>query len=297
MSAPSQPQSWKGLLAEHHVVQLPAAHDALTARLIQRAGFAAFQIGGFALVGARHGLPDIDLARFAEQAAGVRDILAVAHVPVLVDADDGYGDVKNVSHTVAIYEAMGASAIFLEDQVAPKRCGHMRGKRVVPVEIMEQKIKAAVSARHDSKFFIVARTDARAVEGLNAALKRGERYLKAGADGIYVEAPESEKELEHIGRAFKGVPQMTNMFEGDSETPWLSPHELKALGFSMILYPTTLLFRMVWALERALANLYEGQPTPKDDMVDLQHYEEIVGLPRWAAIESRFGRYRDAEST
>src|SRR5205085_6328645 len=133
---------------KHAPLQLPAAHDALTAKLIERAGFVAFQIGGFALVGARHGLPDIDLARFAEEAAGVRDILGACHLPVLVDADDGYGDVKNVSYTVAAYEAIAASAIFLEDQVAPKRRGHMRGKRVVPVETMEQKIRAAVAARH-----------------------------------------------------------------------------------------------------------------------------------------------------
>jgi len=288
-----QPPPWRVLLDRHRPLQLPAAHDALTARLIERAGFPAFQIGGFALVGARHGLPDIDLARFAEEAAGVRDILAACRLPVLVDADDGYGDVKNVSYTVAAYEAMGVSAVFLEDQVAPKRCGHMHGKRVVPAEVMERKIRAAVSARHDEDFFIVARTDARAVEGLDGALSRGERYLKAGADGLYVEAPESAKELERIGETFRGVPQMTNMFEGDTETPWLSPADLHALGFSMILYPTTLLFRVVRALERALATLHEGKPTPEGEGVNLKEYEEIVGLSRWAAIERRFGTLDD----
>src|SRR5437762_916671 len=132
----SRKPTWKELVSAHAPLPLPAAHDALTAKLIERAGFHAYQIGGFALVGARHALPDVDLTRFAEQSAGVRDILAACDLPVLVDADDGYGDAKNVTHTVRSYEAMGVSAIFIEDQVSPKRCGHMSGKAVVPIEIM-----------------------------------------------------------------------------------------------------------------------------------------------------------------
>lgn len=281
-------RTWKELLKQDSPVQLPAAHDALTAKLIERAGFSAYQIGGFALNGARHGLPDIDLTRFSEQAAGVRDIMAACSLPVLVDADDGYGDVKNVTHTVRSYEAMRVSALFLEDQVAPKRCGHLSGKKVIPVESMEEKIKAAVAARHDDALFLIARTDAREPEGLDSALKRAERYLQAGADGIYIEAPKSEKELEQIGKALHGVPQMTNMFEGDDETPWLTPQELSKLGFSMILYPTTLLFRVVRCLERALSDLKDGKPTPGKEGVRLTEYEEIVGLPHWAQIEKRF---------
>jgi len=269
---------------------LPAAHDALSAKLIAQAGFSAFQIGGFALVGARHGLPDIDLMRFAEQAAGVRDILAATSLPVLVDADDGYGDVKNVTYTVQHYESMGVRALFLEDQVSPKRCGHLAGKRVVPAEVMTEKIRAAVDARtNEQNIFLVARTDAREPEGLDSALKRAEAYLKSGADGIYIEAPKSRKELERIGKAFPGVPQMTNMFEGDKETPWLTPKELYKLGFSMILYPTTLLFRIVRAIQLALADLKEGKAANEKDRTNLQEYEKIVGLPGWAEIERRFG--------
>ena len=268
MAEPPHPrENWRSVLKRHAPVQLPSAHDALTARLIKRAGFHAYQIGGFALVGARHGVPDVDLTRFAEQSAAVRDIVAACDLPVLVDADDGYGDAKNVTHTVASYEAMGVSAIFIEDQVSPKRCGHMSGKEVVPADIMVQRLEAALAARRSPDFFIVARTDALGVEGLDAALKRGERYLRAGADGLYIEAPTSVEHLEQIGAAFKGVPQMTNMFEGDKQTPWLTPMELSSLGFSMILYPTSLLFRVVRMAE----------------------FETIVGVPYWASIEKEFG--------
>jgi 2-methylisocitrate lyase-like PEP mutase family enzyme len=288
MSMSKAKPRWKDLLKNAAPLQLPAAHDALTAKLIERAGFHAYQIGGFALAGARHGLPDIDLTRFAEQSAGARDIMWACSLPVLVDADDGYGDVKNVTHTIQTYEAMRVSALFLEDQVSPKRCGHLSGKDIVPVELMEHKIQAAVAARVNPDLFLIARTDALESEGLDGALSRAERYLKAGADGIYVEAPKSEKDLRKIGEAFQGVPQVTNMFEGDGETPWLTPNELQKLGFSMILYPTTILFRVVRAMERALENLLEGRPTPEKEAVDLKQYENIVGLPYWAAIETRF---------
>src|SRR5213080_3468801 len=133
-------EKWASVLKRHAPLQLPAAHDALTAKLIERAGFPAYQIGGFALVGARHGLPDVDLTRFAEQSAGVRDIVGACDLPVLVDADDGYGDAKNVTHTIACYEAMGVSAVFIEDQMSPKRCGHMSGKDVVSTQVMIQRI-------------------------------------------------------------------------------------------------------------------------------------------------------------
>src|SRR5713101_1655846 len=139
--------TWKQLLAREQPLLLPFAHDALSARLIERAGFAAYGIGGFALVGARYGLPDVGLAGFGEISAGVRDIIAASRLPVLVDCDDGYGDVKNVARTVAAYEAMGVSAVFIEDQRAPKRCGHMAGKDVIDAEAMAAKLAAAAAAR------------------------------------------------------------------------------------------------------------------------------------------------------
>src|SRR5256885_9979664 len=181
MQAASRRPSWKEVLDQHAPLLLPVAHDALTARLIELAGYPAYQIGGFALVGSRFAYPDIDLAHYGENSAVTRDIIAASSLPVLVDADDGYGDVKNVTRVVQGYEAMGASAIFLEDQLAPKRCGHMAGKRVVSSDMHVGKIRAAVAARHNSETFIIARTDAREPLGLDEALRRAGTYVEAGA--------------------------------------------------------------------------------------------------------------------
>jgi 2-methylisocitrate lyase-like PEP mutase family enzyme len=196
---------WRQLLVPNEPLLLPVAHDALSAKLIRRAGFKAYSVGGFALVGSRFGLPDIGLVGLAEMAQGVRDIMAASDLPVLVDGDDGYGDVKNVTRTIRTYEQMGVSAVFIEDQVAPKRCGHMAGKDVVAAEIMEAKIRAAAAARQ-ADLFLIARTDARAVHGLDEALRRGERYLKAGADGLFIEAPQSVEELRIVGDRFRACP-------------------------------------------------------------------------------------------
>lgn len=289
-TTPAKRPAWKTVLKGKGPLLLPAAHDALAARVIEHAGLRAYQIGGFAYSGSRFGYPDIDLIHFAEIAAGVRDIVAASTLPVLVDIDDGYGGLTNVTRTVRGYEAIGVSAMFMEDQVAPKRCGHMEGKQVVPAEVMEKKVRAAVAARLDPDTFLIARTDACAPLGVDEALRRAERYLKAGADGIYVEEPTSVEELEQIGRAFKGVPQVANMLEGGGKTPWLSSKELHELGFAMILYPTSILFRVTRAIERAMEDLKAGRQMPPEDGVDFKHYEEIVGLQQWRDIEDRFGR-------
>jgi 2,3-dimethylmalate lyase len=278
---------WKELLGRGEPLLLPCAHDALSARLIERAGFAAYSIGGYALVGARHALPDIGLVGFGEMSAGIRDIMAASSLPVLVDCDDGYGDVKNVARTVAGYEAMGASAIFIEDQRAPKRCGHMAGKDVIDAEAMAMKLRAAAQARRSPELFIIARTDARAVHGLDDALRRAEIYLKAGADGLFIEAPQSVDELAQIGRAFQGVPQLANMLEGGGRTPVLPPPELYRLGFGMVAYPTSLIFRVARAIETALADLKAGRPANNGAGVDFEAFKDIVSLARWADVEQR----------
>ncbi len=280
---PTRP-SWKTLLARPEPLLLPCAHDALSARLIERAGFAAYSIGGFPLVGARHALPDIGLASFGEMYAGMRDILVASALPVLIDADDGYGDVKNVIRTVRAYEELGASAIFIEDQRSPKRCGHMAGKEVIEAEAMAVKLRAAAQARCNPDTFLLARTDARAIFGIADALKRAELYLSAGADGIFVEAPQSEAELERIGRELKGVPLLANMLEG-GRTPLLAPAELLRLGYSMIAYPTTLIFRVARTMEKALADLKSGRLTLAGEGVDFEEFKQITRFADWAAVE------------
>src|ERR1700689_4158842 len=203
--------SWKKALRKESPLLLPVAHDALSARIIERAGFSAVQIGGVGVEGSRHGVPDIDLTHFAERHAAVKDIMAATSLPIMVDADDGSGDAKNVTSTVRSYQGLGVSALFLEDQQAPKECGHMDNKKVVAPQVMVEKIKAAVNARSKDDFFILARTDAINPEGLTSAIKRGEKYLKAGADGIYVEGPETVADLAAIGREFKGTPLATSI--------------------------------------------------------------------------------------
>ncbi|HEY7118319.1 MAG TPA: isocitrate lyase/PEP mutase family protein [Tepidisphaeraceae bacterium] len=280
--------TWKKALKKETPLLLPVAHDGLTAKLIEQAGFTALQVGGFAVAGARHGLPDLDLTHYAERHAAVKDILSATALPILVDADDGYGDPKNVTHTVRGYMALGIQGLFIEDQQAPKQCGHMDDKKVIPVEQMVAKVKAAVAATEDREFFILARTDAIQPEGLDAALRRGEQYLKAGADGIYVEGPTNVEQLKAIGKAFKGEQLATSVLENGGKTPWLPPEQFGELGFTMILYPTTILFRATRALQQAAADLRSGKPLNAEHAVDMDHFEQIVELRHWQDVERRF---------
>src|ERR1700741_2023443 len=218
---PSFRQALNRAVADKRLLVIPGAYDALSALLIERAGFDTMFVGGVPVGGARYGGPDIGLQGFSDIAAAVREMIAASEVPVLVDIDDGYGDVKTAVHTVQSYERMGASAVFLEDQAWPKRCGHMAGKKVVPAEIMEAKIRATMAERLDAETLICVRTDARAVLGFDEALRRAERYTNAGAEAIFVEAPESIAELEKVARSFD-VPQFANPLVG-GRTPILTP--------------------------------------------------------------------------
>ncbi len=187
---------------------------------------------------------------------------------------------------------MGVSAIFMEDQRAPKRCGHMAGKDVIAAEAMAAKLRAAVDARRSADLFIIARTDARAVHGLDEALRRAEIYLKAGADGLFIEAPQTIDELTRIGRTFQGVPQLANMLEGGGRTPVLPPSELYRLGFAMVAYPTSLIFRVARAIENALADLKAGRPAGKNESVDFEAFKDITSLAHWADVEQRAANSR-----
>ncbi|MGN6637272.1 MAG: isocitrate lyase/PEP mutase family protein [Mucilaginibacter sp.] len=282
-------KTWKKVLEEStKPVLLPVAHDALTARLIEMAGFDAYQIGGYALSGATHAIPDVDLEKFGEKKLSVQDILTASPLPFMIDIDDGYGDVKNVTRTISEYIHMGASATFMEDQQPPKKCGHMDDKKIVAPEFMEQKIRAALAARGENELFILARTDAIGPEGLDSAIKRAERYLKAGADGVYLEGPTSVEQLEQIGKVFKDIPLATSVLENGGKTPWLSPQDFADLGFDMILYPTTVIFQVAYATQQALKRLKNGEPLPKDKAENMDSFLNIVDLQYWAEIEKKF---------
>jgi 2,3-dimethylmalate lyase len=241
-------------------------------------------MGGFASLGARHAVPDVGLMGLADISAIARDVRAATSLPFMVDADDGYGDAKNVAHTVRTYERLGAQAIFLEDQVSPKRCGHLAGKRIVSAERMVTKIRAAAAER--TSLFIVARTDARSVAGMDEALRRGEQYLRAGADAIYIESPESVAELEQCGQAFRAL-NMTSMLEG-GKTPILKPSDLYAMGFNIVIYGITLLLRIARTMQLALEDLKSERLELVGSGVSFDEYMRIVALDRWSAIERRF---------
>lgn len=277
---------FRELVATERPLVLPGAHDALSALLIKEAGFKAFFIGGFPVAGVRYGWPDIGLAGLRDFADAYRDILAVTDLPVLVDADNGYGDVKNVVHTVHTLERLGAQALFFEDQVSPKRCGHIAGKALVSTEEMCGKIRAAAGERMNPETFLIARTDAREVHDLDEALRRGEQYLRAGADGLFIEAPVSVEEMERIGRAFD-VPLLANMLEG-GRTPILRPAQLEELGFRIVIYGISLLMRITRTMRETLADIASGELRLAGSGVGFEDYKKIVGMPAWSRIEDEY---------
>jgi 2,3-dimethylmalate lyase len=271
---------------ERRFLVVPGAHDALSARLIEKIGFDTYFIGGFPAVGARYGVPDIGLKGFGEISACVRDIMAACNLPVFVDGDDGYGDVKNVVHTVQSYERMGVSAILIEDQQWPKRCGHMVGKKVVPTELAEAKIRAACAERLSPETWILARTDSRAVYDLDEAMRRAERYIRAGADGIFIEAPRSVKELEIIGKSFD-VPQICNPLMG-GHTPILGMADLAALGFNCAVLGLDTLMHAAKAVEAVLIDMKTGKFAHRNDGMDFEDYKNLVGYGKWESIDEQF---------
>ena len=271
------------------MVLAPGCYDALGARLVEEAGFPAAYLTGFGSAAARLGRPDIGLISLTEMVDNARRIVQAVDIPVIADADTGYGNSINAIHTVREYEAAGVAAIHLEDQVMPKKCGHIEGKQVVPAGEMAAKVSAAVAARRSPEFLIIARTDARAVEGLDGAIARGRLYREAGADALFIEAPESEAEIEAVARAFPDVPLLFNYAEG-GKTPPLAHERLRSLGFSLVIFPLTLLLVATHAMRTALERV-RGDGTPIEllpSMLPFDEFLSFIGLPEIRELERRF---------
>lgn len=260
------------------VLIAPGAYDALTAKIAARAGAEAVYMTGFGVAGSLLGVPDIGIVSATEMIDRVRAFApAAAPAYLIADGDNGHGGTANVERMVRAYEQAGAAAIQLEDQVLPKRCGHMDGKEVVPLEEGAAKIRAAAAARVSRDFLIIARTDARAVHGRDEALRRADAYLEAGADILFVEAPQSEQELRLIADRFKGTPLVANMVE-DGKTPMLSAADLGAMGYRLVLFPVSALLAAAKTAERTYAALLKGKPDTTLERVSFHAYNEIVGL-------------------
>ncbi len=292
---PGGPARLRALLESGQTIVAPGAFDPLSARLVEEAGFPAVYMTGFGTSAALIGRPDVGLLTMTEMAGNAGRIADCVDVPVIADADTGYGNPLNVIRTVAAYEAAGVAGIHIEDQVAPKKCGHMEGKLVIPAEEMAEKVRAAVEARAQPDFVIIARTDARAVAGLDAALERGRMYRDAGADVLFIEALTSEAEAEAAVRALPGVPLLFNWAEG-GKTPPISLERVRELGYRIIIFPISTLLAATAAMRRILHEIARAG-TPAGAMSELPTFAEFVdfiGLPQVREAEQRYAVKADA---
>jgi 2-methylisocitrate lyase-like PEP mutase family enzyme len=267
------------------------AHDAVTAKLAEQVGAPAIYVSGFAASAIIAGQPDFGVLTQTEMFEHIRRICRVTTVPVFADADTGYGGVLDAQRTIALWEEAGASVLHLEDQAMPKKCGHFTGKQLVPAEEMRQKLRAMLEARRDPDFFIVARTDAIAVTGLDDAIKRLQSYAEVGADGLYVDAPESVEQLREISRRLKplGKPLLFNMARS-GKSPYLSLKEVHELGFDYALCPIEPLFAMHKAVKEMMEIfMREGSTNAiADRLTPFDEFNRFVGLPEVVAREKRF---------
>lgn len=284
MQAPRK--NLRALLREPGLVVAPGVYDMVSLRLAETFGFDALYMTGFGTVASSLGLPDAGLATYTDMVGRVAQMAGMAATPLIADGDTGYGGLLNVRHTVRGYEAAGAAAIQLEDQEYPKKCGHTPGRRVIPMEDMVRKIKVAVEARRSPDFLIIARTDARSTLGLDEALRRGEAYVRAGADILFVESPESEEEMYRIGRSFD-VPLLANMVEG-GRTPVLPKAQLEEIGYRLAIFPATSLLASAQAMKNVYAAIQASGSSaslaeplmPFSEMTQLMGFEDVWAFDR-----------------
>jgi methylisocitrate lyase len=282
------------IISEPGTLVLPGVYDCISARLAERAGFRTAFTSGFGISAAVLGRPDLGFLTATEMLSSVRSIVASVNIPVVADIDTGYGNALNVMRTVEDVVAAGAAGIILEDQEWPKKCGHFEGKRVIPMEEHVEKIHAAVEARGVSGLVIIGRTDSRATDGLDEAIRRGRAYYEAGADVVFIEAPQSVEELREIAAALPGMPLFANMVEG-GKTPILDASELAELGYKIVVFPLTALFAASKAVELCYSYLIGHSTTAGyGDMLSFEEFERVIDVPGYREIERRF-RVRGSE--
>jgi 2,3-dimethylmalate lyase len=287
--SPKKAAALRRLLKEEEILLAPGCFNALSARLVEQAGFKAIYVSGAAIAGNFLGYPDIGLTTMSEVLENVRNIVRVTGLPVVCDADTGFGNAVNMLRTVREFEGTGLAGIQIEDQVMPKKCGHTEGKLLISKAEMVQKVKAAVDARQDPDFVLVVRTDAIAVNGLDDALDRALAYQEAGADVVFVEAPQTLEEMRRICRTIK-APLLANMVEGGGKTPILPLRELKEMGYKLVIYPVSAHMAAIKAMQEVLAVLKQDGTTARfaSQMVPFQEMFEVVGRSKFTALEKKY---------
>lgn len=277
------------LLQKPDILVLPGVYDALTAKIAAEVGFEALVMGGYSIAASRLGQPDVGYLSMTEMTQALKGIVDATELPVFADGDTGYGNALSVRRTMQEYESAGAAAVLFEDQVWPKRCGHMAGKQVIEAAEHARKLRAAADARTDSDFLLIARTDARAVNGLDDAIERGKLYLANGAEALFIEAPQNIGELETIARAFPDTVLIANMIEG-GRTPNLTAKDLENIGFKIVFWPCSALYVITQAFKEALTVLHETGTTKdyEDKMMHFSDFNRFIGLESYMELEKRY---------
>lgn len=288
----NQAAKMRELLKTKKMVVAPGAHDAMTAKIIGRLGFDAVYMTGYGQSASHLGQPDVGLMTMSEMVARAANIVEAAGVPVIADADTGFGNAVNVMRTVREYEKAGVAVIQLEDQVMPKKCGHMIGREIIPMDEMVGKIKAAVDTRINPDFMIMARTDARTIMGIEEAIKRGQAYKEAGADIVFIESPETVAEMKMITNQIDGY-TLANMVEG-GRTPLLKNQELEAIGYNLTIYPTASIYVATKAMVDLWTALKNDDTTANvmDTMVTFAEFNDLIGLDAIREIERNYATGR-----
>jgi carboxyvinyl-carboxyphosphonate phosphorylmutase len=282
---------FRKLMLDKEIFVIPGCHDALSAKIVELVGFKAVTMGGYAASAASLAKPDVSLLTLTEYVNIARNIVQAVDLPLFVDGDTGHGNVTNVGRTVRVFENAGVAALFIEDQVFPKRCGHMEGKQIIPTAEMVAKVKAAVDARVDEDLVIMARTDAIAVYGIDDAIERANLYREAGADLIFVEAPRSVEEMRRINTNVD-APTLAIQLEG-GKTPLLTTKDLQEIGFNVVVYPNATVYATAWALKGLWETLKKEGTTRSftDRMIGFDDFNTLVGLDKIRELESFY--YRD----